>query len=204
MPDTPRPLRLFIAVPTAAEVRSAAERVLRGLRGRGDVRWVTPERLHLTLKFLGETPGDRVPEIIAALEKSSNKFSPLVVELEGVGAFPNLRKPQTIWLGIGRGERLAGLAESVESALQNLGFEREKRAFRPHLTLGRLRSPKEVRELTQALEAVQADAVGLVEWPVTEVQLVQSVLRPSGPEYTVLHTFPLARVSGPEEREPHA
>lgn len=204
MAVTPESLRLFMAVPAAPAVRSAAGKILQSLRGRGDVRWVTPERLHLTLKFLGETPGERMPEIIAALEKSSNKFSPFVVELRGVGAFPNLRKPQTIWLGIGRGERLADLAETVDGTLHVLGFEREKRAFRPHLTLGRLRSLKGGRELTQALEAAQADPAGPVEWPVTEVQLVQSVLRPSGPEYTVLHTFILAGASGQEDREPHA
>src|SRR2546421_7620858 len=95
----PESVRLFVAVSTPAEVREAAAEVVSRLRGAGEVRWVSPERLHLTLKFLGETPADRVAGIAGALEKSANKVSRFVVDLGGAGAFPNARKPQTVWLG---------------------------------------------------------------------------------------------------------
>lgn len=185
-------LRLFIAVATTEAVRSRAEVVLRDLRGRGDVRWVTPDRLHLTLKFLGDSPVGKVPEILAVLRKIANTFSPFVVELGGVGAFPNLRKPQTLWLGIGEAGELARLAETLDEELAALGFAGEKRGFNPHLTLGRLRSPKGIRELVEGLEAARTRSEAAIDWPVTEVHLIRSVLRPEGPEYTVLGTAALA------------
>src|SRR4051812_2134053 len=100
MSDETSPLRLFIAVPAPPEVRAAAEAVIRRLQGLGDVRWVTGDRLHLTLKFLGDTPPNQVPKLGALLKEDANKNSPFVVELGGVGAFPNPRRPQTLWLGV--------------------------------------------------------------------------------------------------------
>lgn len=192
----PRSLRLFIAVPTPPSVRTAAEGVIARLRGAGDVRWVTGDRLHLTLKFLGETPSEKVPAIVEAAGKKSNKFSPFVVELGGVGAFPNIRKPQTLWLGIGgQVEPLVRLAAEVEQALAEIGFPPEGKPFRPHLTLGRVKSPRGLRELARKLEhlAGSQEASAATEWPVEEIHLVRSVLRPAGPEYTPLHRFHLGR-----------
>lgn len=185
-------LRVFIAVAATSEVRDAAERELRALRGKGDVRWVTADRLHLTLKFLGDTPGERVPLILDALQKIANNFSPFVLELREAGAFPNLRKPQTLWLGIGGEEELCRLVRSLDEELGALGFEREKRGFKPHLTLGRLRSSRGVHELVEALEAVRSHSGPAIDWPVTELHLVKSELRPAGPEYTILGSVSLS------------
>lgn len=187
-----KPLRLFIAVPAPEEVRAAAEEVIASLRGSGDVRWVAPHLLHLTLKFLGPTPPEKVEEIRGVLAKTSNNYSPFMVELGDAGAFPNPRKPQTIWLAVrGDVERLRQLADGVDGAVHPLGFEREKRAYKAHLTIGRVKSPRGLAELSRRLAETAARKRRAVSWPVEEIQLVRSDLRPGGPEYTTLERFPL-------------
>jgi len=118
-----------------------------------------------------------------------------VVRLGSAGAFPNVRRPQTLWIGFsGSIEPLATLAGQVEDELGPLGFPPEGRAFRPHLTIGRVRSGKGLSELAGRLQQVAGDPRQPgwdLEWRVDELHLVQSVLRPSGPEYTTLERFPL-------------
>lgn len=181
--------RLFIAVPTPQPVRDAARAAIDALRGLGDVRWVTPERMHLTLKFLGAVPEAELPEIMDVVSKNANTFSPVVVDLSRVSAFPNVRRPQTLWLGLdGEGTAiLTALAEDLDRRLEPLGFPREKKAFRPHVTLGRVRSPRGLAELASGLTKMPAAAP--ISWRMNELQLVRSVLGPSGPDYTVLRQF---------------
>jgi 2'-5' RNA ligase len=186
------PLRLFIAVATPPAVRAAAGVVIDRLRGRGEVRWTPPERLHLTLKFLGATSAEKVPLLTEILAERANTFSRFVVELGDVGAFPSLRKPQTVWLGVEQAEELTRLAEEIDQAAQKLGFEREARAYRAHLTLGRVKSPRDLGALAEALRA-SVENPDRIEWPVDEVELIRSELRPEGPLYTILHRFPLRR-----------
>ncbi|MFN3650918.1 MAG: RNA 2',3'-cyclic phosphodiesterase [Armatimonadota bacterium] len=201
-PDAEGPLRLFIALPATPEVVRRAQETISRLRGAGDVRWVAPDRLHLTLKFLGDTPAGKLPEIIAGIAAKANTFSRFMVELGGAGAFPNLRRPQTLWLGFaGRGaETLTALAAAVDEAAHAAGWPREKRPFQPHLTLGRVRSSRELRELAERLRREGEAATASVEWPVEELHLVRSVLRPQGPEYTVLERFPLREEESPAPR----
>ncbi|HTE20209.1 MAG TPA: RNA 2',3'-cyclic phosphodiesterase, partial [Armatimonadota bacterium] len=188
-----RSLRLFVALAAPDAVKDAAEAAIRPLRGAGDVRWVTRERLHLTLKFLGPTPPAQAPRLEEILAETANRFSRFVVELGRPGAFPNVRKPQTLWLDIGGvdGALLRALGDAVDEAVHPLGFPREARAFRPHLTIGRVRSPRGLAELSRRLQSAAEGEVVPVPWPVQEFQLVRSDLRPAGPEYTVLHRFPL-------------
>ena len=187
------PLRLFIALPAPPAVQQAAGQVIAGLRGAGDVRWVTPERLHLTLKFLGATPAEKVEGISAALAEKANAFSSFMVYLGGAGAFPGSRRPQTLWMGVeGEGTAtLARLADEIDRAVHRFGFDREKRAFRAHLTIGRVRSQRGLRELSARLGALESGSAEPVPWPVEEFHLVQSILRPDGPAYTPLAHFPL-------------
>jgi 2'-5' RNA ligase len=188
-------LRLFVAAPAPPAVQEAARETIAALRGAGDVRWVGPERLHLTLKFLGNTDVEKVPLLRRVFAETANNFSPFVVSLGGVGAFPNVRKPQTLWLGFqGEAAPLIRLARGVEGAAASLGFPPEGRPFRAHLTLGRVRSAQGAAELGRRVAEAAARPDGAswgVEWPVFEFHLVRSDLRPSGPEYTVLERFPL-------------
>ena len=184
-------LRAFIAVELPPAAREAVEGVIRDLRATaGDgVRWVRPEGVHLTLKFLGDIDADAVPDVSRALDRCAAPTAPFDIFLEGVGAFPNARRPRVVWVGLGGGlEPLLGLQQSIEGGLEALGYARERRAFTPHLTLGRVRdriSPAQVRALSEALGVVSV-APG-VEMPVREVSLIKSDLRPSGAVYTRLH-----------------
>jgi RNA 2',3'-cyclic 3'-phosphodiesterase len=190
-----KPLRLFVAIPTSEAVRASAAGVIERLSGEGDVRWVATDLLHLTLKFLGSTPSEKVSALRKELEKTANNFSPFVVELGGAGAFPNLRRPQTVWLGVvGDLERLSALAGAVDRALQPLGFEPESRPFRAHLTIGRVRSPRGLGGLAARLQEAQTPAVSA--WRIDRIQLVRSDLRPIGPEYTSLGSFALGGGAG--------
>jgi len=192
MEQTAPRLRLFIAVEAPPAVKGAAVQVIDRLRGRGDVRWVEPDRLHLTLKFLGDSSPEKLPQLTEILEENANIFSRFVVELGDVGAFPNLRRPQTIWLGVERAEGLSRLAEEIDRAVCKLGFEREARSFRAHLTLGRVKSSQGLGALADALRAGAGCPAG-IEWPIEDVELIRSELRPTGPLYTILHRFPLRR-----------
>ena len=186
-------IRSFIAVELPPDVREAVDRVMRGLSATAvdGVRWVRPEGVHLTLKFLGDIDADSVPAVSqSALDRSAPHLPcHSTSSWRGVGAFPNERRPRVIWVGLsGAIEPLLALQRSVERELEALGFPRERRAFTPHLTLGRVRdriSPTQGRALSEALGGVSVQPG--VKLPVGEVSLMQSDLQPSGAVYTRLH-----------------
>lgn len=191
----PETLRLFVAVPVTPPVEARALETIQALRGKGDVRWVAAGRLHLTLKFLGAVPREKLPSIRRVLGKNANNFSPFVVELGSVGAFPHLRRPRTVWLGIeGAAAALTTLARETDRALHSLGFPLEQRPFQAHLTLGRVKSPNGLKELGESLHHLAASGrhrEGNPVWAVQEYHLVHSDLQPAGPRYTLLNRFPL-------------
>ncbi len=184
-------LRAFIAVELPPAGREAIEGVTRDLRARaGDgVRWVRLEGVHLTLKFLGDIDAGSVPAISQALARCALPAAPFDLYLEGVGAFPNARRPRVVWVGLGGAlEPLMALQQSIEGELEALGYARERRAFTPHLTLGRVRdriSPPQGRAFSEALGGVSVQPD--IKLPVREVSLMQSDLQPSGAVYTRLH-----------------
>ncbi len=193
-------LRAFIAVELPPAAREAIEGVTREMRSRaGDgVRWVRPEGVHLTLKFLGDIAADSVPSISQALDRCAAPAAPFDLFLEGVGAFPNARRPRVVWIGLDGGlEPLLNLQQSIEGELEALGFARERRAFTPHLTLGRVRdrvSPAQSRALSEALGGVRVEPD--VKLPVGEVSLIKSDLQPSGAVYTRLYAAGLGSTQG--------
>jgi 2'-5' RNA ligase len=194
-------MRLFVAVSAPEEIRSAAAATIEALRPFGDVRWATPERLHLTLKFLGGTPEQKVPAVQEELRRIANLCLHFAIRLDGIGAFPSTRHPQTVWYGLGGDvAALSDLAKQIEAAMEPLGFGKEGRPYRPHLTLGRVRSPRGVRELATELEKRAAEASSGIEWRVDAITLMRSELKPTGPVYTELSRFPLATPLS-EERE---
>ncbi|MGV3722546.1 MAG: RNA 2',3'-cyclic phosphodiesterase [Actinomycetota bacterium] len=192
-PASEERLRLFLAVPAAPQVRQYSAAALQQLRGQGDVRWVRPDRVHLTLKFLGATPADRIPKICEVVRKTANEFSSFVVELAGVGAFPNARRPHTVWLGVEPAEQISRLAAQIDQAVEGLGFEREQRAFRAHLTLGRVKSSRGITALTNAMNRFNSSDAPPTMWPIEEIELIRSNLQPTGPDYSTLERFALRR-----------
>jgi len=174
-------VRCFVAVDLSAEVRAAVAAVqarVHAAAPRADVRWLDPQTFHLTLKFLGNVPDARVPAVSAALEGVVSGPT-LALEAHGLGAFPSLRRPRVLWAGIAGGApRLVALALNVDRALAALGFPPEERPFRAHLTIGRVRSPRDAGALAKAVEAEATTALGA--WTVGEVILYQSRLKPTG------------------------
>ena len=175
-------MRCFVAVDVPAEVRmrvaALASRLRRALP-RADVRWSPTEQLHVTLKFLGEVPDARVPAIEQALRAVAAAQAPLSLVAAGAGGFPNASRPRVLYVGIlGQIDDLVRLAGAVEGALEAAGFPRESRAFRGHLTIGRVRTPRPVAGRAAALGNEVGAAAGT--WIADEIVLYRSRLHPSG------------------------
>jgi 2'-5' RNA ligase len=189
-------IRSFIAVELPDEIRHALAGVQEHLkRNVAGVRWVGPTSIHLTLKFLGDIAAEQVQPIAAAAMGAVQNEPPLSVGVCGLGAFPNPRRPRVIWVGIeGDVERLGRLQTRLEEALEPLGFPREGRAFRPHLTLGRVRDPRRPPDLIRALADVTIPPCN--SFDVHEILLYKSDLRPTGAIYTKLQHLPFAGSSG--------
>ena len=187
-------LRLFVAVELPEQVREALVALQADLRrrGLGSLRWVRPEGIHLTLKFLGETPSDRLPAIRQALAESVKGVPAHRLWLGSLGTFGNRRGPQVLWVDLeGDLEPLRLLQRQVEQALEMAGFPRERREFAPHLTLARVR-PESARALARRIaEALQAVRAAQGEMEVREVSLMQSTLQAGGAVYQQLAAFSL-------------
>jgi RNA 2',3'-cyclic 3'-phosphodiesterase len=182
-------MRLFVAMDIPEGVRAAISAIVAKLRPTcPDARWVRIAGLHVTLKFIGETPDARVPGIRSALA-SIAPSSPIAIHFRGLGFFPNAKRPRVFWGGVQAGPDLAALATAVESALDSLGIAREDRAFAPHLTLARFDPPRSQDTLQSAIEKFGPAEFGGVM--ANEFHLYQSVLKRGGAEYTRVATFPL-------------
>jgi len=186
-------LRLFIAIELPGEVRETLGRLQHELQRRGleKLRWVRPESIHLTLKFLGETPVKKVPAIQEALTRAAGPGRPDQVTLGGLGMFGNRRSPRVLWIGVQSVPQVFDLYTRVEAELSSQGFPSEEMPFAPHLTLARVRSDiaLEVRPaMVEAIDAVEAPHSTI---PVREVSLMRSTLRPSGAVYERVAAFPL-------------
>jgi len=191
-----QPVRAFIAVPLPDEILSALGGVQRTLSRNvpeGSVRWVRPKGIHLTLKFLGNTPLDRLPAIRAALNAVAMNAPAFTITIGGAGCFPNPRRPRVIWIGIDEPQgRLVRLHAAIEEALDNAGFPPEGRPFKPHLTLGRVNRRSSHGDAARVGEAVVGAAVNVLgQVKATQVDLVRSILKPTGAEYSTLATFSL-------------
>lgn len=179
-------MRLFVAVNLPSEEkRRIAESCNTLTELPFPIRWVREETLHLTLKFLGDTPGHHRRDLDAALSRAAGRTEPFEMVIRGVGAFPDLRRPRVVWMGVDQAPALRCLREDVESGLAELGFEREERGFHPHLTLGRAKRharPGDFRDLAGVARGVSYSATVRV----ASVDLMESRLSPSGARYTVL------------------
>lgn len=154
------------------------------------ISWVSEERLHLTLKFLGEQRENTVSQLRDRMRNVAAALRPVTLTLGGLGAFPNLLQPRIVWMGVAQEPRLELMHHDIELACAALGVELEGRAFRPHLTLGRAKQPVS-RQVALALRnaARATDFQSTIE--VSAVDLMQSTLSPAGSRYKVLDSAPL-------------
>jgi 2'-5' RNA ligase len=181
--------RLFVAVPLPQAAIESAGMLIEGLRSGplGKVpRWVHVPNLHLTVRFLGETPGALVPEAVRAVEDAVRGTEAFDVVLAGAGSFPEGRRPRALWLGIERGtEELGALARAVDAAVQPLGWPPDDRAYRPHLTVARLDAAR-ISDGAAVAEALRVAAEGWrTSFPAERVDLYRSHLR-GQPRYELL------------------
>ena len=182
--------RVFIAIKT--EAGGELLRMLSTLKAMlvsEKIKWVDPANIHLTLAFLGDTEEKRIKVLTAMLKEKCTGFNDFEFVLAGAGIFKNYRDPKVIWAGITLSDRLAELNNSIADGLKENGFNVEERPFRPHLTIGRIRSIADTENLKKVLERYRETEFQTV--PVREVILFESILMPTGPLYKPLGKFSL-------------
>ncbi|MBS0209615.1 MAG: RNA 2',3'-cyclic phosphodiesterase [Planctomycetes bacterium] len=186
-------VRTFVAVELSPEVLSNARNLLREWRKfDAPIRWVDDGQLHLTLAFLGDVDALDLPQVCQAVTKAVEPLPPFEWHATGVGAFPALERPRTIWLGTGEGaDDLVTLHEAIERCLSQLGFRGEGRRFKPHVTLGRVRGYDErLAPLVEQLRTQASLFAGVCD--VTDVTVFSSELERHGPTHEPLAVAPLA------------
>ena len=184
-------MRAFVGIALPAGVRDVLVALQRELsQSQADVKWVEPENLHFTLKFLDEISEDQRQEVERMLGRIAAQATPFPIQLTRLGAFPSLTAPRVVWVGMSEGkEPLTRIAQAIEEGARAMGLRREERPFASHLTLGRVRSPQRREELAQRLRTLQWTAPPA--WQVSAITLYQSVLNSSGPHYGMLADIPL-------------
>ena len=184
-------MRLFIAVNIKAETKNKIARIQSALKKNvGSVKWISPENLHLTLKFLGEVDDSGKDLISEKLRQVVDGIKKFEVDFEKIGVFPNETAPRVLWLGVEKGKtELENLAQKIENLFTEIDFEREKRPFSAHLTLGRFNgSPKGGEKISGIIGKMPSEKISDI---VEAVYLMKSTLTPRGPIYEVIEKFQL-------------
>lgn len=187
-------IRTFIAVEVSPDVRARAADLIRKLQPSGaKVSWVKPENMHLTLKFLGDIPDNETPDVCRVVTEAVRQVPPFEFGCSGAGAFPNLHRPRTIWLGVHEGlEHLVTLKRSIDAALRKeLRFPKDLLDYRPHLTIGRVREGGPALDAVRQVLEEHRDFDGSLTY-VEEVVVFASFLEREGPTYDAMAHAPLA------------
>jgi len=185
-------LRCFVAIELPEPIKQDIGKLIEIFKKHNvDVKWVDYKNIHLTLKFLGKTSEDLLPRVHESLRKVAISYEPLYIKICKVGVFPNRKYPRVIWVGIEDSETLGRLQGDIENSIALLGFQREERAFHPHLTVGRVRSQRGTETLMNELDDYKEKDFGAIE--VTNLKLMQSELKPTGAQYHCLYEIPLGR-----------
>jgi len=181
-------VRLFVALEIPPAVRENLAGLIRDLRAIApQPKWVRPENLHITLKFIGEVADTKLEAIRQALGEVRSE-APVTLDFRGLGFFPNEKYPRVFWAGMEASANLKGLATDIDRAMEKLGIPREQRPFSPHLTLARLQPPGLPEKLRSVIKENATRDFGALH--INQFHLIESKLKPSGAEYTTLETFP--------------
>jgi RNA 2',3'-cyclic 3'-phosphodiesterase len=181
-------VRLFVALDLPDQVRHAITELIAKLQPKSrTARWIKPENLHITLKFIGHVEDEKLSPIQTVLS-SIHASQPIELHFRGMGFFPNERRPRAFWCGIASSPNLAELAANIDRALVPMGIEAETRPFTPHLTLARFKSDEGIREVVQAATDMKSTDFG----PATETNfhLYESLLKSTGAQYNRVASFP--------------
>ncbi len=179
-------MRTFIAIELDINIKNNLSEFIRKLdMGSKSIRWVKPQGMHLTLKFLGEIPEEKVHQVREVLEQSLRGYPAFSLRLKGTGSFPPRAKfPRVLWVGVEHNETLQKIQARLENGLEKLHFPKEKREYHPHLTLGRIKAPRNLDPVLTLLKEKEKKDFG--EMKVGKITLFQSLLKPTGAEYAVL------------------
>lgn len=181
-------MRTFIAIELSDEIKDALAQIQSHLKYAGtDVKWVEKDNIHLTLKFLGEIDENKCEKVKTALDEIAKSVKPFEISLKDIGVFPKIEFPRVIWVGLDKGvKESTELAAKTDDALSKIGFDKEARPFAAHLTIGRVRSPKNKATLASKL-TTYALTLTTKLLLIQSVILFQSKLTPTGSIYTKLH-----------------
>jgi len=186
-------IRSFLAIELPETIQKKIKEVQEDLKSsHADVRWVSPEKIHLTLKFLGNIEELRIEPIVKSVEEPVHITPSFHLWVRGMGAFPHFKNPRVIWMGLVDEKGVLGpFQKQLETELEKIGFQAEDRPFQPHLTLGRAKSNRGRDELIGRMEGYREEEFG--DFQVERLILFKSDLRPSGPIYTPLRELRLGR-----------
>lgn len=184
-------VRTFIAINLAGSLHKTLSEVIEKFSAsKASVKWVEPENAHVTLKFLGNVDEERLPDIYNACELAAAGFKPVNLEVRAVGCFPNLSRPRIVWLGIQKGaDEIKWLQKKIESELERIGFPKEDREFKTHLTIGRVKGKQGISRLCRLIE--QEENVFIGSMRAEKISVMKSHTLPKGPVYTELKAIPL-------------
>jgi 2'-5' RNA ligase len=192
-------MRTFIAIELPLEIKETLARLQEQLKKSGaDVKWVKPDNIHLTLKFLGEIEDKKLSKLNQILQDTMKDKTGFTMRLSSIGAFPSINSPRVVWMGIDKGDsQIKEIAEDLEQGISKLGIPKEDRPFSSHITIGRLRTAQNRERLVKDLKDLK-DLNKLnenLEFPVTKITLLKSTLTPKGPIYEVLKEAILKEIS---------
>jgi RNA 2',3'-cyclic 3'-phosphodiesterase len=183
-------IRSFIAAEIDVRSRQKISELIADLKkSNADAKWITEDQMHLTLKFLGNISEGDVQKISCALSGILDNFKSFEISFSAIGAFPGIDNPSVVWLGVNKGaECLVTLNKSIELSLEQIGFKKETRSFKPHLTLARIRSRRNISNLIKTIEEINANLSLKENIGINKLTLFQSILSPKGAEYKVIRT----------------
>jgi len=153
------------------------------------INWVQEQNIHITLKFFGETAEDKIDEICETLEDAAQRHKPFELQLKNIGIFGSSYNPRVIWFGMSEGTQIENLANDVLDSVEEIGFERDRQNFRPHVTVGRIKLIKDKRYFQQSIDKLKAEYLQDVK--VNSFYLFESKLKPQGPIYEIVDEFKL-------------
>ena len=189
--------RVFIAIELPADIQRLLENISRDLQDKlrsCPIKWVPINSIHITIKFLGDVSASNLKVLTGILASEASRHHPFTMNSGGLGAFPNLRRPRVIWVGMQAPDNLNALQKGVETGMNELGYPPEDRQFSPHLTLARISNnatPEMVNQIGSTLVVSHVESLG--SFSLTSIHVFRSELKPTGAVYTRLFSAPLSR-----------
>jgi len=183
-------IRSFISIELSDDIRRPVADLIAELRKAGaDVTWMPTEKIHLTLKFLGNTDDSLILKIKEQISKKLLHYNAFYIKIVGVGCFPSEKRPRVLWVGMENSDILQSIQKEMDTEVAGLGFAREDRPFSPHLTIGRVRSQTGIAEMLRRLAEFRTAYFGVVE--VKSIHIMKSELKPAGAEHTSIAEIPI-------------